>query len=78
MASEQSQKVSALINRLSAIEKSSSGSLFENDKLRADAAHIVRKLSVELEKPQDAILLNNALVKARPPLSYSIPGYLHN
>lgn len=62
MATAQSQKVSDLIKQLSAIEKSSENALFENDKLRADAAHIVRKLSVELEKPEDAILLNNCQV----------------
>jgi regulator of replication initiation timing len=59
MTTTQSRKVSDLINQLSAIEKSSASALFENDKLRSDAAHIVRKLSVELEKPEDAIALNS-------------------
>ncbi|CRG83526.1 Demethylsterigmatocystin 6-O-methyltransferase [Talaromyces islandicus] len=48
-------KVSDLIKQLSAIEKSSENGLYENDKLRSDAAHIVK-----LEKPEDVILLNNS------------------
>ncbi|PCH06272.1 Winged helix-turn-helix transcription repressor DNA-binding [Penicillium occitanis (nom. inval.)] len=53
MASSQSTRISSLIKQLSAIEQQSDGSIYENENLRTDAAHLVRKLAVALERPQE-------------------------
>jgi hypothetical protein len=62
MASTQSATISSLIKELSAIEQKSNGSVFENEDLRADAAHLTRKLVVMLDKPHEVVLMNASLV----------------
>ncbi|EED19057.1 hypothetical protein TSTA_023900 [Talaromyces stipitatus ATCC 10500] len=55
MASSHSSRISSLIKELSAVEQQSNGSIYENEELRTDAAHLVRKLAVALERPHEAI-----------------------
>jgi regulator of replication initiation timing len=55
MASSQSTRISSLIKQLSAIEQQSDGSIYENENLRTDAVHLVRKLAVALERPQEVV-----------------------
>ena len=62
MASSQPTRISSLIKQLSAIEQQADGSIYENENLRTDAAHLVRKLAVALERPQEVVLINSALI----------------
>lgn len=63
MTSSQSSRISSLIKELSAIEAQSHGSIYENENLRTDAAHLVRKLAVALERPQEVVLMNSSMVR---------------
>jgi regulator of replication initiation timing len=63
MTSSQSSRISSLIKELSAIEAQSNGSIYENENLRTDAAHLVRKLAVTLERPQEVVLMNSSIVR---------------
>lgn len=64
MASSQSSRISSLIRELSVIEQQSNGSVYENENLRTDAAHLVRKLAVVLERPHEVVLMNSSLVRS--------------
>lgn len=66
MDSSQSSRISSLIRKLSAIEQQSNGSIYENENLRTDAAHLVRKLAVALERPHEVVLMNSSIVFLPP------------
>lgn len=63
MTTPQSSKASSLIQALVALEQQSNGSLCENEDLRANAAHLARKLSVALERPHEVVLMNMSIVR---------------
>jgi hypothetical protein len=77
MDSSQSSRISSLIRKLSAIEQQSNGSIYENENLRTDAAHLVRKLAVALERPHEVVLMNSSIVFL-PPVFFIAKSMLIN